>query len=79
MELDLPTYSRVPNKRTGLLLENEKKSHLYTLVRNYTIINFQQNVPPIRLFPPILLFFFVGKINFQDFLSYKTLVSHILA
>ena len=50
---------RVPNKQTGLLLENEKKSHLYTLIRNYSFINFQQKVPPIRLFPPILLFFFV--------------------
>ena len=49
------TYSRVPNKRTGRLLENGKKSHLYALIRNYTIINFQQKVPPIRLFPPIFL------------------------
>ena len=28
-------------------------------------------------FLPILLLFFVGKIYFQDFLSYKTIVSHI--
>ena len=34
-------YSRVPNKRTGRLLENEEKSHLYALIRNYTFINFQ--------------------------------------
>ena len=47
------TYSRVPNKRTGRLLENLKKSHLYALIWDYTIINFQQKVPPIRLFPPI--------------------------
>ena len=48
-----PGYSRVPNKRTGHLLENLKKSHLYALIWDYTIINFQQKVPPIRLFPPI--------------------------
>ena len=48
-------YSRVPNKRTGRLLENEKNSHLYTFIQTYTFINFQQKVPPIRLFPPILL------------------------
>ena len=47
-------YSRVPNKRTGRLLENEKKSHLYALIWNYTFINFQQKVPPICLFPPTL-------------------------
>ena len=52
------TYSRVPNKRTGRLLENEKKSHLYALIQDYTFINFQQKVPPICLFPPIRLFFF---------------------
>ena len=60
-------YSRVPNKRTGRLLENEKKSHLYALIRNYTIIDFQQKVSPIRLFKPI----------FKDFLPDKTYVSHI--
>ena len=54
----LYTYSRVPNKRTGRLLENEKKSHLYALIQTYTFINFQQKVPPIRLFPPILLLIF---------------------
>ena len=52
-------YSRVPNKQTGRLLENEKKSHLYALIQTYTFINFQQKVPPIRLFPPILLLIFV--------------------
>ena len=36
-------YSRVPNKGTGLLLENEKNSA-------YTIINFQKNVPPKDFF-----------------------------
>ena len=45
-------YSRVPNKGSGRLLENEKKSHLYGLIQTYTFINFQQKVPPIRLFPP---------------------------
>ena len=39
--LAVPIYSRVPNKRTGHLLENEKKSHLYALIWNYTFINFQ--------------------------------------
>ena len=48
-------YSRVPNKQTGRLLENEKKSHLYAVIRNYTIINFQQKVPPLHLFPLIFL------------------------
>ena len=52
-------YSRVPNKRTGRLLENEKKSHLYALIQTYTFINFQQKVPPIRLFPLTLLLIFV--------------------
>ena len=55
---DIITYSRVPKKRTGRLFENGKKSHLYALIRNYTIINFQQKFPPIRLFPPILLLIF---------------------
>ena len=48
-------YSRVPNKQTGRLLENEKNSHLYAFIQTYTFINFQQKVPLIRLFPPILL------------------------
>ena len=48
-------YSRGPNKRTGRLLENEKKSHLYALIWDYSFINFEQKVPPIRLFPPIHL------------------------
>ena len=56
-------YSRVPNKRTGRLLENEKKSHLYALIQTYTFINFQQKVPPIRLFPPILLLFLLSLSN----------------
>ena len=55
----LGTYSRVPNKRTGCLLENEKKSHLYALIQTYMFINFQQKVPPIRLFPLTLLLIFV--------------------
>jgi hypothetical protein len=66
----LGKYSRVPNKRTGRLLENEKKSHLYALIRNYTFINFQQKVPPIRLFPPILLLTFVLLSNFITFLKF---------
>ena len=38
---DVPNhFSRVPNKRTGRLLENGKKSHLFALIRNYTFINF---------------------------------------
>ena len=41
-------YSRVPNKRTGLLLENEKKStYTHLLGTMYTFINFQQKGPPI--------------------------------
>ena len=56
--MNFNTYSRVPNKRTGRLLENEKKSHLYALIWDYSFINFQQKVPPIRLFPPILLLLF---------------------
>ena len=52
-------YSSVPNKRTGRLLENEKKSHLYALIQTYTFINFQQKVPPICLFPLTLLLIFV--------------------
>ena len=60
-------YSRVPNKRTGRLLENEKKSHLYALIWNYTFINFQQKVPPIRLFPPILLLLLPNYITFLKF------------
>ena len=53
--MKLCTYSRVLNKRTGRLLENEKKSHLYALIQTYTFINFQQKVPPIHLFPPTIL------------------------
>ena len=44
------TYSRVPNKRTGRLLENEKKSRLYALILDYSFVNFEQKFPPIRLF-----------------------------
>ena len=66
------TYSRVPNKRTGRLLANGKKPHLYALIQDYTFINFQQKVPPICLFPPILLLFlyFHGPIQlpFKTFL-----------
>ena len=41
-------YSRVPNKRTGLLLENGKKFHLYALIRNCTFINFLQKVGTLK-------------------------------
>ena len=51
-------YSRVPNKQTGRLLDNEKKSCLYALILGYLFINFEQKFPPIRLFPPILLYIF---------------------
>ena len=54
----LSKYSRDMNKQTGRLLENEKKSHLYALIWDYSFINFEQKVPPIRLFPPILLHIF---------------------
>ena len=64
------TYSRVPNKRTGHLLENEKKSSLYELIWDYSFINFQQKVPPIRLFPPILLLIFVLLSNYITFLKF---------
>ena len=55
----LPKYSRVPNKQTGCLLENEKKSRLFALIQTYTFTNFQQKVPPIHLFPLTLLLIFV--------------------
>ena len=64
--LKLATYSRVPNKRTGRLLENEKKSHLYSLIQTYTFINFRQKVPPIRLFPP------KGSIPTYTFINFCT-------
>ena len=59
METTSGAYSRVPNKRTGRLFENEKKSHRYALIQTDTFINFQQKVPPIRLFPLTLLLIFV--------------------
>ena len=37
-KVNIHWYSRVPNKRIGHLLENGKKSHLYTLIRNHTFI-----------------------------------------
>ena len=54
----LGTYSRVPNKRTGRLLENQKNSHLYPLIWDYSFINFEQKFPPLRLFPPIPFYIF---------------------
>ena len=76
-------YSRVLNKRTGRLLENGKKSHLYALIRNYTFINFQQKVPPIRLFPPILLLIYVlslyNSITFLLITTSDDLRSHFKA
>ena len=47
-----------------------KKSHLYALIQDYTFINFQQKVPPIRLFPPILLLIFVLLSNNITFLKF---------
>jgi hypothetical protein len=35
-----------------------KKSHLYALIWDYSFINFQQKVPPMRLFSPIFLLLF---------------------
>ena len=73
-------YSRVPNKRTGRLLENEKNSHLYALIQTYTFINFQQKVSPIRLFPPILLLIFVlFKTFLWPILTLDDLRSHFKA
>ena len=40
------------------LIENKKKSRLYALIWDYSFINFQQKVPPIRLFSPIFLLIF---------------------
>ena len=40
---------------------------VYALIQNYTIINFQQKVPPIRLFPPILLLSPISLLIFNDF------------
>jgi hypothetical protein len=58
------TYSRVPNKRTGRLLENEKKIHLYTLIQTYTFINFQQKVPPTyTIIPTYTLSFLVLSLS----------------
>ena len=34
------------------------KNTTYTFIQAYTFISFQQKVPPIRLFPPILLLIF---------------------
>ena len=56
LKMFLSMYSRVPNKRTGRLLEIEKKSHLYALIWDYSFINFQQKVLPIRLFSTMILF-----------------------
>ena len=73
-----PKYSRVPNKRTGRLLENEKKSHQYALIWDYSFINFQQKVPPIRLFPPILLFTFeISHLSFM-FISLFILWTYLI-
>ena len=59
-------YSRVPNKRTGRLLENEKNSHLYAFIQTYMFINFQQKVSPIHLFPLTLLLIFVLSVDHFD-------------
>ena len=39
------------------------KNPTYTFIKTYTFINFQQKVPPIRLFPPILLLIYVLSLN----------------
>ena len=36
---DFGMYSGVPNKRTGRLLENEKKSYLYALIWDYLFMS----------------------------------------
>ena len=41
----------------------KKKSNLNALIHIYSFINFQQKVPPIRLFPPILLLFLVLSLS----------------
>ena len=51
---DLYTLESRINKQVGRLLESDKKSHLYVYQ-----FNFQQKVPPIRSFPPLLLLIFV--------------------
>ena len=71
-------YSRVPNKRTGRLLENEKKSHLYATIRDYSFVNFQQKVPPICLFPlTLLLIFVLSMAHFDLRRPQKPLWGHI--
>ena len=40
------------------LRKNKKKSCLYALIWDYSFINFQQKIPPIRLFSPIFLLLF---------------------
>ena len=61
----------------------KKKSHLYALIRNYTFINFQPKVPPIRLFPPILLLIYVlslfNSITFLLITTSDDLRSHFKA
>ena len=62
-------YSRVPNKRTGRLLENLKNSHLYALIGDYSFINFHKKVAPIHSFPPILLLIFeLSHLFFMSFI-----------
>ena len=42
------------NSRLSYTLLNATKNPTYIFIQTYTFINFQQKVPPIRLFPPIL-------------------------
>ena len=63
-------YSRVPNKRTGRLLENEKKSPLYALIRNYMFINFQEKVPPKYTFIPTYTFINFFQIGLLMYITY---------
>ena len=48
----------------------KKKSHLvYTFIRNYAIINFQQNVPPIFSIHLYFYSFFVGNGHIKPLLA----------
>ena len=51
---NLPTLESRLNKQV-VYWKNEKNSHLDAFIQTYMFINFQQKVPPIRLFLPIFL------------------------
>ena len=46
----------------------QTKNPTYTFIQTYTFVNFQRKVPPIRLFPPILIIIF-KKISHLYFYS----------